>query len=254
VKDALDALVERYNATFQYKILSDNVQQLRKNWWKVIHNGHVIVASEAYYRQRIYPGHVTIWNLRTRAFMDSILRWTEYISCTATTSNEHKEKQAPMRCIVWAHNSHIGDMRSTGYTSLGQVSLGQLCRETFGDDNVFLIGMTTYEGSVRAAEADSTGACWQGRGENMELRKAMDDSHESVLHSIAKDTNSNDEEKAFGLYLKEHQESFNCSRLERFVGSCYLPQTEMKSHYTQCIMASQFDYVLHVDNSSAVVV
>ena len=265
VKDALNALVERHNATIQSKIFADdnnNIQQLRKDWWNVIHNGHVIVASEAYHRQRIHPGHSTTWNVRTRGMMDSILRCFEHMSqannnsCTAkTASNEDEEVQAPMRCIVWAHNSHVGDMRSTGYASLGQVSLGQLCREIFGNDNVFLIGMTMYEGSVRAASADITGACWQGKGELMKLRKATDDSHEAVLHSIAKDhIKSDDEEKAFGLYLKEHQELFNCSRLERFVGSCYLPQTEMMSHYTQCIMASQFDFIFHVDNSSAVVV
>ena len=38
------------------------------------------------------------------------------------------------RLIVWAHNSHAGDTRSTGYTSLGQISRGQLSRETFGSD------------------------------------------------------------------------------------------------------------------------
>ena len=245
VKNALDALVERYNSLKSDMVDDDNARQFQNdNWYQIINNAHAIVASEAYHRQRIFPGHTTTWNVRTRAMMDSILRSIEQIPSTSTTNTGVKSTP---RLIVWAHNSHIGDMRSTGYASLGQISLGQLCRETFGSDNVFLIGMTTYEGSVRAAYADKQGACWEGSGEVMELRKALGDSHESILHSIAKENG----EQAFGIYLKENQDLFNIERLERFVGSCYLPQTEMMSHYTQCNMATQFDYIFHVDNSTA---
>jgi len=244
VKGALGALVDRYNA-LKSEIVDDDdkTRHFQNKWYQIINNAHVIVASEAYHRQRIYPGHTVTWNVRTRAMMDSILRCINQLN-KDTTYNDNKSTP---RLIVWAHNSHIGDMRSTGYSSLGQISLGQLCRETFGSDNVFLIGMTTYEGSVRASYADKQGACWEGSGQVMELKKALDDSHESILHSIAKKY----DEQAFGIYLKENQDLFNSERLERFVGSCYLPQTEMMSHYTQCNMAMQFDYIFHVDQSTA---
>ena len=177
VKGALGALVDRYNA-FKHEMVDE--PQYHKDWYQIINNGHAIVASEAYHRQRIYPGHSTTWNVRTRAMMDSILRYIEHNRSNKDTTNDISTP----RLVVWAHNSHTGDIRSTGYTSLGQISLGQLCRETFGNDLVFLIGMTTYEGSVRAAYADKQGACWQGSGEVMELKKALDDSHESILSSL----------------------------------------------------------------------
>ena len=66
-------------------------------------------------------------------------------------------------------------MRSTGYAALGQVSLGQLCREMFGKEGVFLIGMTTYEGTVRAAHADRQGACWKGNGEVLVLKHGIEE-------------------------------------------------------------------------------
>jgi len=252
VKNVLCALEERHNILkSETETVDDNNARHFQNedWYQIINNAHAIVASEAYHRQRIYPGHTVIWNDRTRAMMDSIIRCSKHISSTFANNNEDDGIEPPPRLIVWAHNSHIGDMRSTGYSSLGQISLGQLCRETFGSDNVFLIGMTTHEGTVRAAYADKQGACWQGSGEVMELRKAMDNSHESILHSIAKENG----EQAFGIYLKENQDLFNSERLERFVGSCYLPQTEMMSHYTLCNMATQFDYIFHVDQSTATV-
>lgn len=60
-----------------------------------------------------------------------------------------------------------------------------------------------------------------------------------LLHSMAIENG----EQAFGMYLQENQDLFNCNRLERFVGSCYLPQTEMMSHYAQCNIATQYDYL-----------
>ena len=41
------------------------------------------------------------------------------------------------KIVVWAHNSHLGDARATDMgRSRGEVNVGQLCRETFGQDQV----------------------------------------------------------------------------------------------------------------------
>lgn len=273
VKKALNALLEKYEGKnlVHSDGCIDDIQEL-KVCFQMVQNAHAIVASEAYHRQRIYPGHTTTWNIRTNSMLGSIQRSMELVDrlkrrrLVSAASNDNEVP--PVRLVVWAHNSHVGDMRSTGYSSLGQVSLGQLCRETFGEDNVFLIGMTTYEGSVRASHADRQGACWKGDGEVMPLKKAIDDSHESVLHSVAMNAKSICGEQAFGLHLLHptcgdeptaanslggsEEVIFNCNRAERFVGSCYLPQTELMSHYSQCNMATQFDYVFHVDKSTAI--
>lgn len=240
-------------------------------WFELLEHAQAIVASEAYHRQRIYPGHVTTWNLRSNAFLGSILRTMDFIRqvkkyTNSINSNDRKSLEgnaaSPVRLIVWAHNSHVGDMQCTGFSSLGQTSLGELCRETFGNKNVFLIGTTTYEGTVHAASADRQGSCWQGTGEVMSLTKAVDDSHEFILHSLSR--NPEVGQGAFGLNLQRKKqynatakgeanasEYFNCNRHERFVGSCYLSQTEKMSHYTHCDLSKQFDYLFHVDASSA---
>ena len=270
VKCVLDALLEKFDDGVAFR-------ELAQTRFEILEHAHAIVASEAYHRQRIYPGHAATWNLRTRAFMDSILRtmdhirqWKNKVSISKNCEfNVEEGNNLPVRLIVWAHNSHVGDMRSTGYSSLGQVSLGQLCRETFGEDGVFVIGMTTHEGEVRAAYADRQGSCWHGCGEVRTLTKSLDDSHEYALHVAASDVGCVRGELAFGMETKRQSEKgtdsknsgndctvscFDCSRNERFVGSCYLPQTEMMSHYAMCNLAGQFDYIFHVDVSSALTI
>lgn len=89
-----------------------------------------------------------------------------------TTSHVRQQKELghdtpPARVIVWACNSHIGDAGSTGYAKHGQHRLGQLCRQVFGKNNVYLIGFMSYCGTLRAARQDGE------QGKNMELRRAM---------------------------------------------------------------------------------
>ena len=59
--------------------------------------------------------------------------------------DRHRDRQGgsePARIVVWAHNSHVGDARATEVGASGQLTLGQLAREKFGD-HVRLIGYTT---------------------------------------------------------------------------------------------------------------
>ena len=55
------------------------------------------------------------------------------------------------KAVVWAHNSHIGDARHTEMGAVrGELNIGQLCRERFGDEAA-LIGFGTHSGTVAAA-------------------------------------------------------------------------------------------------------
>ncbi len=272
VQKAHSSILDKYDKMIKSANINFDFEEIQI-WFQVIQSSYAVVASEAYHRQRIYPGHTTTWNIRTNAMFSCILQTIEYINhMNGRLCADRNETDIPLppRLVVWAHNSHVGDMRSTGYSSLGQNSLGQLCRETFGHESTFLIGMTTYQGAVRAAFADRRGACWKGSGEIMTLRKAIDGSHENALHlhSIAtSDTKCREQE--FGLDLQSIRlhdgprvnenggiatVPFDYYRPGRFVGSCYLPQTEMMSHYTECNLATQFDYAFHVDESSALTV
>jgi erythromycin esterase-like protein len=63
---------------------------------------------------------------------------------------EHLDQQHPQaKVVVWEHNSHLGDARATDMGSMGEVNVGQLVKERYGDEAVN-IGFTTYTGTVTA--------------------------------------------------------------------------------------------------------
>src|SRR4051812_30077384 len=81
----------------------------------------------------------------------------------------------PAKLVVWAHNSHLGDARATEFSSWGELNLGQLMRERHGRE-AFLLGMTTYTGTVMAASD------WGALAEVKRIRPALPDSYEELFH------------------------------------------------------------------------
>ena len=222
VKQVLDVLMKRQKCDAEPTA-----------WFQLLESARTVVASESYHRQRIFPGHVVTWNLRSTAFLNTI---QNYFRTQEKYAYGNAGESIP-KFVVWAHNSHVGDISATDYASTGQINLGQLCRDRFGRDSVFVIGMTTHEGTVRAANADSTGGCWHGDGQVHTLKSSIEDSHESVLQQISSNLQRGHAYgvNAFGMSLgdgnPEAQRVFGCNRFERFVGSCYLKNNEMVSHY-----------------------
>jgi len=98
-------------------------------------NARLVQNAERYYRT-LFGGRAESWNVRDR-HMAETLEWLCRI-------------QPDARVVVWAHNSHLGDASATEMASRGEINLGQLARERFGED-VFLLGFTTYSGEVTAA-------------------------------------------------------------------------------------------------------
>jgi len=215
--------------------------------FNAIENARVVEAAEAYYRQMFVPGENT-WNLRDSAFLDMIKDTISYIE----QQKKERGDSSKARVIVWAHNSHIGHAT----TSRGQFNVGQLCRQVFGKNNVYNIGFSSYTGTVRAAQK------WGGEHHVMKLNPAVEGSHEYLLHLLAQKRAQN----AFGFTLRSNSPTlpdpsllvdmearalFDASRIERFVGVSYHPETELQSHYSTCNLAQQFDFILHVDHSNA---
>ena len=102
-------------------------------------NARVVCDAEAYYRA-MFRGGAESWNLRDRHMMSTLESLLDRAERTG----------GPARAVVWAHNSHLGDARATGLAALGELNLGQLVRERFGDA-CCAIGMTTHDGDVTAA-------------------------------------------------------------------------------------------------------
>jgi erythromycin esterase-like protein len=192
-------------------------------------NARLIKNAEAYYRS-MYLEEVSTWNLRDRHMMETLATLEKHLS--------QDGRQA--KIAVWAHNSHIGDARATEMGRRGELTLGQLAREAYGDDAV-LIGFTTHRGTVRAASR------WDGEAEIKRVRPALPGSYEAEFHDRGA--------RGFLLVWDEVQMRVRErieQMLERAIGVIYRPETERQSHYFHCAMAGQFDAVLHFDETKAV--
>ena len=65
-------------------------------------NARLVRNAEEYYQQ-MYRAEVSSWNLRDR-----------HMAGTLDALVEHLDRQHPRaKIVVWEHNSHVGDARST---------------------------------------------------------------------------------------------------------------------------------------------
>ena len=190
-------------------------------------NARVVCDAEAYYRA-MFRGGAASWNLRDRHMM-----------ATLDALIEHAVRQGRLaRTIVWAHNSHLGDARATGLAALGELNLGQLARERFGD-GCCAIGMTTHDGEVTAAHE------WEEPPALRVVQPSLPGSYERLFH----DTGLG----AFVLPLSTSDlaRAVGGPRLERAIGVLYRPETERASHYFTARLPEQFDLLVHVDRTRA---
>ena len=190
-------------------------------------NARLVAAAERYYRA-LYYGSTESWNLRDRHMFDTLQRLLE-----------HRGDDA--KAVVWAHNSHIGDARFTDMGRVrGELNLGELVRRRFADEAA-LIGFGTHAGTV-AASSD-----WDGPMEVKEVKASRTDSVERQFHDAGVP-------RAI-LYLDapgELRRRLRTSRLERFIGVIYRPETELQSHYAEVELPGQFDAFVWFDRTSAV--
>ncbi|MBP0583390.1 erythromycin esterase family protein [Labrys sp. LIt4] len=189
-------------------------------------NAHLVKNAEAYYRAMFLAPEST-WNLRDRHMAETF---------EALAAHLTRRVQFP-KIVVWAHNSHLGDARATDRSSHGEINLGQLIREKHGH-KAFLVGFTTYRGTVTAASD------WGGPAERKSVRPGLADSYEALLHGVSFDR--------FQLDLRGNGASLPRRLLERAIGVIYRPETERASHYFRADLSAQFDAVLHFDETRAV--
>lgn len=191
-------------------------------------NARLAQNAEQYYRA-MFRGRHSSWNIRDTHMADTFSSLMTFLS---------RDGSDP-KIVVWAHNSHLGDARATEMGERGELNLGQLLRERYGND-VGSIGFTTYEGTVTASSD------WDAHAERKVVRAGLDGSIEYVLHSV--------EMPQFALFLHDQQlGSFQTPLLERAIGVIYRPQTERQSHYFQARLTEQFDALIHIDRTTALV-
>lgn len=194
-------------------------------------NARLVQNAEGYYRS-MFHGRVSSWNLRDRHMadtLDALVQFADYQSRRA-------------KIVVWAHNSHLGDARATEMGERhGEWNVGQLVRETYGEEDTLLVGFSTYTGTVTAASN------WGDAPLQKRVRPGLAGSYEELFHETGIDR--------FILFPREHEEiieAFGEPRLQRAIGVIYRPETERASHYFHTRLAEQFDAMIHFDETRAV--
>ena len=190
-------------------------------------NARLVMNAERYYRA-MYRGRESTWNLRDAHMADTLEALRE------------RMPQAAEGIVVWAHNSHLGDARATEMGLRGELNLGQLVRERHGRD-AFSIGFSTFDGTVTAASD------WDAPMEKKRVRHALRGSYERLFH----------ESEAGRAYVdladEETARLLAGPLLQRAIGVIYRPQTERWSHYFDARLPRQFDVMIHLDRTEALV-
>jgi erythromycin esterase-like protein len=196
-----------------------------------VQNARLVNNAEAYYRSTVFRNDGSSWNLRDRHMAETLSEIERHIG---------RDGRAP-KIVVWAHNSHLGDARATEMGQRrGELSLGQLVRQQHGNDCA-LIGFTTHAGQVLAA------GDWDGAHERKTVLASRPDSYERLFHATGV--------PRFMLPLRQPspaQQLLMAPRRERAIGVIYRPDTELTSHYFHACLPMQFDAVIHIDQTSAV--
>jgi erythromycin esterase-like protein len=189
-------------------------------------NARLIASAEEYYRVMYYGGAES-WNLRDAHMAETLAHLLDHGGPDA-------------KALVWAHNSHIGDARATDMGAVrGEHNIGQLARERWGDE-VALVGFGTHTGTVSAATD------WDGEREVKRVVPSRRDSYERLCHDagIARLLLLPDADEALRRRLSN-------PLLERFIGVIYRPETERWSHYSEAVLAEQFDGYVWFDETTA---
>jgi len=226
--DVVEQLLELHEMA--QKHLEHEGSQATDAFFYAQQNARLVKNAEQYYRN-MFNNQVSSWNMRDRHMTEMLENLDQHLT------EKHKN---PAKIVVWAHNSHLGDARATQMGEGGELNVGQLMRQRYGDD-VRLVGFTTHHGHVTAASD------WGSPAERKKIRAALHNSYEDYFHQTSLSKFYLPIKADYRLREMLSQEP----HLERAIGVIYAPQTERQSHYFFANLASQFDAVIHIDETNA---
>jgi erythromycin esterase-like protein len=187
-------------------------------------NALVALNAERYYTAAAFSNNES-WNIRDRHMAQTLDRLLQF----------HGPQS---RGIVWEHNTHVGDARATDMEDEGLVNVGQLVRESYGANNVYLVGFGSYAGTVIA------GSQWGAPMTEMNVPEARPGSWEAMLHSLG----ASDK-----LILSRELRAANLLGSpigHRAIGVVYNPASE-SGNYVPSVIAERYDAFLFIDRTRA---
>ena len=186
-------------------------------------NALIAVNAEKYYRSMVGFDNES-WNIRDTHMMETLTRLMKF---------HGKEAKA----IVWEHNTHIGDARATPMKNAGMVNIGQLAREEFGINQVYLCGFCTYSGSVIAGDE------WGAPMQIMDVPSAREGSIEKILH----------EESTQDRYIlfsdDKERNKYNHKINHRAIGVVYNPENERYGNYVPSLLPERYDALFYLNET-----
>jgi len=200
----------------------------RARFFNAEQNAQLVANAERYYRT-MYYAEQNSWNQRDQHMFNTLESVLAF-------------RGPDTKAVVWAHNSHVGDARATQMSARGELNIGQLARQKYGEAT-YLIGFGTDHGTVAAASE------WGGPMEVKRVQPSHVDSYERVCHEADTDN--------FLLPLRHPlkamvRERLLVERLERAIGVIYRPESELQSHYFYASLPQQFDEYIWFDETHAV--
>jgi erythromycin esterase len=188
-------------------------------------NALVAVNAERYYHTMIGFDHES-WNIRDGHMMETLDRLLHFHGTGS-------------KAIIWAHNTHIGDARATEMKNNGMINIGQLARERYGEKDVYLVGFTSYQGSVIAGNA------WGAAMQEMEMPPARKGSLEDELHY------ESSKDRYLLFHSKENGRYFKIPDMHRAIGVVYDPAADREKNYMDCMTGKRYDALVYIDHTTA---
>jgi erythromycin esterase len=188
-------------------------------------NALIAVNAEKYYTAMMSFDNES-WNVRDTHMMETLDRLLQFHGKNA-------------KGIVWEHNTHIGDARATDMKRAGMINIGQLAREQYGINQVYLVGFGSYQGTVIAGEE------WGAAMEIMEVPAARKGTIEEVLHQQSPENRY--------IIFSEHasEKIFNTAMNHRAIGVVYRPERERFGNYVGSVMSQRYDAFIYLDQTTA---
>ena len=187
-------------------------------------NALIAVNAEKYYSSIIRFNNES-WNIRDRHMMETLDRLMKFHGTAA-------------KGIVWEHNTHIGDARATDMHRQGMINIGELARDAYDINNVYLVGFGSYRGSVIAGDT------WSAPMEIMEVPPAKDGSIEDALHRASN-------ENRYFIFKEDIDPLFDKRVDHRAIGVVYHPERERRGNYVPTIMNQRYDAFIYLDETNA---
>jgi len=226
VRDASASCKGETNRLWQSikKVTGDDVAK-NEQGFLMQQNALVALNGENYYRTMVSDDAAS-WNIRD-----------QHMNLTLKRLLQLHGKNS--KAIVWEHNTHVGDAKYTDMSRAGQTNVGELARKEYGENNVFIVGFGSYQGTVIAADN------WGSDIKVMNVPEAKEDSWEYILHQLSIPDKI--------ILSKDIRNNRDLNRWigHRAIGVVYHPQREQFGNYVPSILPRRYDAFIFIDKTTA---